>query len=130
MMKSLFTLLHVAVFGICFAREAQIPSQGIIVKLPDPIEKLLLQKTGTKSVFSVRELAYRQCEKFEILAAVVELENHADVEGDIVEGVMHVRVVFVSQRDGAVKMYGTDEELQTVVNVKEVDMKRFLKPFE
>jgi hypothetical protein len=91
---------------------------------------VLLQETGTKSVFSVRELAYRQCDRYEILAAKVELQNHSDIEGGIMEGIMHVTVVFVTQGDEAVVLYGTDESVESVVYAKEGDLKHLIKPFK
>jgi len=129
-MKVLIFIFQLAVFTTCCAQETPIPVQSIILKLPACIEKVLLRKTGAKSVISVSELAYRKCDQFEVLAAVIELENYPDIKGDIVEGIMHARAVFITQKDGSVKIYDTDEQIQTVVYAKEDDMKRLIKPIK
>ena len=126
MMKAYILILQLLLIGICCAQVPQSTPQRIALKLPDSIEKVLLRKTGTKSILAVRELAYRQCDKFEILAAVLELENYPDLKVGVIEGIMHVSVVFVTEKDGSVKMYKTDERIQTVVYAKEVDIKRLI----
>jgi len=45
------------------------------------------------------------------------------------EPARHVRVVFVAEKDGSVKMNETDEQIQTVVYAKDVDIERLIKPF-
>ncbi len=101
------------------------PAVDIQVELPLQLREMLLERTGTKSILSIDGLVLRSIGKFDILAVKAELENWSDIKVGIQEGIMHVDVAFVEDKEsGRVKLYAIDFPINNFLNMEKVDSER------
>ncbi len=103
----------------CLSDDSQISLQW---KIPAELEKILLDKTGAKSVRVITKVAYRYTEKFDVLAISAELENHRDIKIGIQEGIMHVEVAFIKNKNGQIDLYTMEGPIGNILMNQEIDL--------
>ena len=99
-------------------------------KLPDELTRILLEKTGTKSVRTIAKAAYRHTDQFDILAVNAELNNKSDLTGGLVEGIMHVDVAFVMPKNGKLTLYSLNFPIEKVLSGEEIDLTKGFEEFK
>ena len=114
-----------AVFNMQTACLAEDPVFDIQIELPLELREMLLERTGTKSIHLMDGLVMKTFDKHNILAVKAELRNWSDIESGIQEGIMHVVVAYVKNKEtGKVKLYSIDFPIGNFLSMEKVDLNR------
>ena len=110
------------IFGLLIAVCAEASELSLRWQMPEEMKKILLEKTGAKSIHLISGVACRYTAKYEIVAIEAELNTWGDVKIGLNEGIMHVRVAFVKQDGGEVLLYSLDYRIEHVLTSKSLDL--------
>ena len=118
----LFSALFCFLFGgILKANGTQI---YLTPQVPEPLQRLLLEKTGAKSISSFQRIVFRKDYEIELLAVAAELNQWENVQGPVVEGIMHVNVVFIKKKGGELAVYSLDYPIHELLSADKIDTQK------
>lgn len=114
----------IAIFILTFALPGQSNEAPHSLEwvLPEKLAKLLLEKTGTASIRTITKAVYLHTESSNILAISAELNNNANLTGNIIEEIMQVNVAFVVAKSGKLTLYSLAFPIKNILNEDKINL--------